>query len=333
MVKLRKDNQKKTLNGFIETFMKYLRNNGPNDPFLQNEWDKFYENIEDILFQLKLKDNLRLHDKKTGGVLRGNISSRKDNQEVWTNHNTFSELSCIEEKLKSEIGYSRALFNNQLIKIRIKGKEEIKNLNLIAYESPLIRKKKEWLNDNISNNFAICDLIGLLNNSLFAIEVKINPEGYSTCLSHALVESFAYGYYLNCHSQDKNLLQLNQEIRLCMEHFRKISNIKLYDSYKVKYIVAAPRSYYYSYFHGEKKNKKWYNLRVNETIKIESILPKGNRSFPKFGGYLLIDKNSEDVVNQSNLDPQNCIPNFNSSLGIGLLYPDISTLINDLSKD
>ena len=329
---MKEQNKKIKLNTLIESFMQYLRKNGINGPFLQNEWNKFQKGIEDIFFQLKRTDNLKLHHKKDGGILRGDIDTRKKEQEVWK-HNVFSELSCLEENLKSEIGYTRALFNNQLIKIEIEGKKETKNLHLIAYEAPLLRKKCGKLNKNISNIFAKCDLIGLNNNSLFAIEVKTNPDNNSTFLPYALVASFAYGYYLNCHVQDDNLLQLNSEIQLCLEQFRRISKIKLYDSYKVKYIVAAPRSYYNSYFHGEKKNKKWYNLRLNETKKIESFLPKRNKSFPKFGGYLLIDKNSEDVVDQSNFDSQNCIPNFNSPLDIGLLYPDISALIKELSKN
>lgn len=302
------------------------------DPLLKENWIIFKENLDSIINELKANYNIRIHDSETGGVLRGHIPTRQQNKELWENQSKFVGLLCRKENLDSEVGYSRALFNNKNIEIEDKTNGYIQHIDLIAYESPLLRKKSDRINKDIDSKFAKCDLIGLYEDLLFAIEVKIEPEEYTTYLPHALVESFAYGYYLNNHVQFNNIPLFNSEIHLCLEQFHPNLIIQTQDSYQVKYIVAAPKNYFMTYFFGQNKSQEWYERRKNETMKIEKLLFNEKSTFPKFGGYLTIDKSHENVMNQFDSNSPNCFPRFDTPLGVASLYPDFFALEKDLSQ-
>jgi len=298
---------------------------------LQKKWKRTLKELDYIYEQLKIYNNLRIHDPETGGVLRGDVSSRKANKELWEEQIKFVSLLCSEENLNTEIGYSRALFNNKYIKIENKKNGDIQRMNLVAYEAPVVRKKSNKLNRDINSRFAQCDLIGQYNNYMIAIEVKIEPEKYGTYLPQALVESFAYGYFLNYHIQSDNTPLFKSEINLCLEQFHPNLNIQTHDSYQIEYIVAAPREYFMVYFTGNNKSQEWYKRRRIETRKIEELIFNKEPSFPKFGGYLVINKSHDDVIDQFNLKSKNCLPMFDTPLTVAALYPDFSALESDLS--
>ena len=204
-------------------------------------------------------------------------------------------------------------------------------MDLIAYEAPLLRKKSDRLNKDIDSKFAKCDLIGLFGNCLCAIEVKTEPEGYSTYLPHAMVESFAYGYFLNKIVQKENIRLFNSEIDLCLKNFHPNLNILTKGFYQVEYIVAAPKGYFTTYFYRKNKSEEWYRRRIRETKKIEELLFNEGSSSPKFGGYLIMENSHNDVIDKFNLKSKICLPNFDSPLSVASLYPDFSTLESGLA--
>jgi hypothetical protein len=304
---------------------------GRGAPLLKESWVTYKRDLDSIINELKENQNIRVHDSETGGVLRGHSSSRKKNKELWDNQNKFVGLLCRVENLNGEVGYSRALFNQKNMAIEDKKSGNIQRMNLLAYEAPLLRKQSDGLNTDIDSKFAKCDLIGLYDNYLYAIEVKIKPEEYSTYLPHAMVESFAYGYYLNKIIEEESIRLFNSEIRLCLKSFHPNSNILAQDSYQVKYIVAAPRGYFARYFYGKNKSQEWYRLRISEVKKIEKLLFNEGSSSPKFSGYLIMENSHNDVIDKFNSKSKICLPNFNSPLSVASLYPDFSTLKSGLA--
>ena len=323
---------KKTLSNNITKFMQNLRKmKERKDPLLKESWVTYKRNLDIIINELKENQNIRVHDSETGGVFRGPLSSRKQNKELWENPNKFVGLLCRVENLNGEVGYSRALFNQKNMDIENKKSGNIQRMNLLAYEAPLLRKQSDRLNIDIDSKFAKCDLIGLYDNYLYAVEVKIEPEEYSTYLPHAMVESFAYGYYLNKIIEEASIRLFNSEIRLCLKSFHPNLNILTQDSYQVEYIVAAPRGYFATYFYGKNKSQEWYRLRISEVMKIEKLFFNEGSSSPKFGGYLIMEKSHNDVIDKLNLKSKICLPNFDSPLSIASLYPDFSTLESGLA--
>ena len=135
-----------------------------------------------------------------------------------------------------------------------------------------------------------------------------------------------YGYFLNKIIEEESINLLNSEVRLCLESFHPNLNILTQDSYQVEYIVAAPRGYFATYFYGKNKSQEWYRLRISEVKKIEKLLFNEGSSSPKFGGYLIMEKSHNDVIDKFNLKSKICLPNFDSPLPVASLYPDFSTL-------
>jgi hypothetical protein len=205
------------------------------------------------------------------------------------------------------------MFNRKFLDLKDSMGGSIGRMLLIAYEAPLLRKITDKLNREIDSKYAKCDLIGLHNNSIAAIEVKVEPELYTTYLPHALVESFAYGYYLNRHLQDNDISLINSEIQLCADQFNFDINKYIGDSYNIEYFVAAPVDYFATYFFGGEKSKKWYEFRIKEVLRIEEIILNSIPAKPKFGGYLTIDQSKMDVGNSLNSKFNNCYPEFTES--------------------
>ena len=308
-------------------FMQELRKNiRKEDAELKGRWETFKKELSYIYDTLLTNGNLRIHDPETGGIFRGHIQSRKKNKEFWNKE--FEGLLCRQENLNGEVGYSRAMFNRKFIDIEDTINDSTDTIIFLAYEAPLLRKISDKYNRKIDSKFAKCDLIGLHNNSIAAIEVKVEPELYTTYLPHALVESFAYGYYLNRHFRDNNTNLINSEIRLCLDQFNFDINMNRTDMYNVEYFVAAPVDYFSTYFHGGGKSQKWYDLRIKEVLRLEDVICNCKSAEPKFGGYLLIDQSKSDVVNGIDSKPNNCYPEFDSSTILVKKYLDIISIKN-----
>ena len=311
--------------------MQELRKNiNTEDPKLKDRWGILKKELSNIYDILSDSDNLRVHDPESGGILRGHIQSRTQNKEIWDKK--FKGLLCSEENLNGEVGYSRAMFNAKFFDIKDSSKNSVERMLIVAYEAPLLRKKSDKSNREINSKFAKCDLIGLTNNNISAIEVKVEPEQYDTYLPHALVESFSYGYYLNRHLEDKDFRLINSEIELCSDQFNFDINQDIGDSYNVEYFVAAPIDYFTTYFIGGGKSKKWYELRVKEALRLEEILLNSAAAKPKFGGYLAINKCKTDVVNNSD-KVKYCYPEFTESTIEVKQYSNLMSLKNAIERD
>lgn len=112
------DQDEKSLGSLCTGFMTKIRKlKGKYDPSIEENLHGYVVSLEQVVHALKKDDNLRIHDAKTGGVLRGDISSRKDKMELWNDEDRFVTLLCDIENLKREVGFSRALFNSRTLKI------------------------------------------------------------------------------------------------------------------------------------------------------------------------------------------------------------------------
>lgn len=315
------------LGEILTHFMQELRKNiRIEDPELKSRWETFKKELGSIYDILLANGNLRIHDPESGGIFRGHIQSRARNKEIWDKK--FKGLLCSRENLNGEVGYSRAMFNRKFLDVKDSRVDSIGRMILVAYEAPLLRKITDKSNREIDSKYAKCDLIGLHNNSIAAIEVKVEPEHYTTYLPHALVESFAYGYYLNRHLQDNDISLINSEIQLCSDQFNFDINKYIGDSYNVEYFVAAPVDYFATYFFGGKKSKKWYELGIKEVLRIEEIILNSIPTKPKFGGYLTINQSKMDVVNSFDSKSNNCYPEFTESTFEVKKYSNIISIKN-----
>jgi hypothetical protein len=320
---------KTKLGEILTHFMQELRKNiRIEDHELKGRWETFKKELGSIYDILLANGNLRVHDPESGGIFRGHIQSRTQNKEIWDKK--FKGLLCRKENLNGEVGYSRAMFNKKFLDVKNSMDDSTERMALIAYEAPLLRKITDKLNREIDSKFAKCDLIGLHNNSIAPIEVKVEPDLYSTYLPHALVESFAYGYYINRHLQDSNIGLINSEIHLCLDQFNFDINMHIGDSYNVEYFVAAPVDYFATYFLGGEKSQKWYELRINEVLRLEDILLNNKSTEPKFGGYLTIDQSKTDIVNGIDSQSNNCYPEFDKSTIAVKKYSDIVSIKNEI---
>jgi hypothetical protein len=316
------------LGKIIERFMQGLRKNiRVEDPEIEKRWSFFKEELGVIYDALKAQNNLRIHDPITGGIFRGNVQSRIQHKEHWDPG--FKGLLCHRKNLNGEVGYSRAIFNKKCFDVIDPMNRPAGRVAMVAYEAPLLRKKTDKLNREIDSKFAKCDLIGLFNNSLAAIEVKVEPEQYATYLPYALVESFAYGYYLNRHLRDGNSGAINSEMRFCLDQFNVGAITENLDELNVEYFVAAPVKYYATYLLGGEKSDKWYTLRIEEIRRIERLIFNHQPSDPQFGGYLAINRSQSDVAGGIDFKSGNCFPNFDQSPITVKQYSNFTAIKNE----
>lgn len=272
---------------------------GEYDSIIEDELIKGKQKIDKIINELKHCDNLLLHHPKRGGLLRGDIRSRKNEREHWDNQNNFIELCCIEEKLKSEEGFHRALFNLKSYNYTNFKTKKIQKLDLLSYQSPLIRKKNK-LNPKIGRLFARCDLVGVGEKYLATIEIKVVPYGENTRLPFALLESLFYGYILQQHAEGQNRLDLQQEANFCKREYGR-EKIKLDKNFDVYHFIGAPQNYFKGYIIDKnEKLTKYFNTKkwLSQAASIENATKKLKDIFPKFGGYFLFYQSEIDVVDK-----------------------------------
>ena len=303
------------INSFIDN---NLKNTGKTHEHVKEQLDDACANINKMLDIIKNDVNLLIHHKKRGGVLRGNIPSRRDTCEksdrlICSKKYIVSHKNQIDKAEKhekafagSEVLFERAIFNQKARDIKITNHDKEKNIKLIAWEAPLLRNDQDLSKKNsrpskVSSRAIRCDLVGINTHkkTLYCIELKTRPDQESTRPAYGLIEAFAYGSFLLSHIQDKSKLQeITDEINLCISDYckhpekLKLGNIK---NYKVEYIVAAPKSYFEYII--KKSRTVTRRSRIKEGVKevkmIEKLLTKSKHL--AFAGYLILNKNPKDV--------------------------------------
>lgn len=233
----------------------------------------FKAEIEERLVTLYSTDDLRIFDGENGGALRGPITSRK-NYEIKENNEV--TLCCDSGNIQSKITepvYSRAIFNSGRLGV----------YQLIAYETPLMRKRTNSINPEISGRQVSCDLLGISKGEICCIEVKINPFDKSCRPTYALLEGLAYCICLNWILKI-NPLDLSREIDLCCKSFGiKASNLPE----KATFAIAAPMDdYFLPYWRMEDNTEEWFQRRKNEIQVIENAIFSEFEQY--FSGYIAI---------------------------------------------
>jgi hypothetical protein len=254
----------------------------------------FKANIEAKLNELNGNDDLRIVDGKKGGVLMGPVQSRKKYE-----YKSGSADFCLlchknylihgnKGKTPSEVPYMRALFNDR----------SLSPYNLIAYETPLMRKKNKHTTKGISGREVSCDLLGINDNELCCIEVKTVPDSTGTIVPYALLEGFAYAvclqWILNNRKQD-----LIDEIKYCND---RINFNQPINPAKVTFAIAGPdKDYFRPYIEkkiaNKKHSKEWFRRRMCETKVLENI-PMINKMF---AGYFVLCSSVGDIKSKKTM--------------------------------
>lgn len=246
--------------------------------------------IEEQLIALYSSEDLRIFDKESGGVLRGPAESRQSYEFSHTNNGVI--LGCDPkniDKNNMEVPYTRALFNSG----------SIGNYQLMSYEAPLMRKRRENTNPDISGRQLSCDLIGINKNEICCIEVKVDPFKDACLPGYALLEGFAYSVCLNWILRI-NPLELSQEIKLCCRHFKANAS---HLPEKATFAVAAPiDEYFLPYWKIEGQSEEWFRRRKQEAEAIENIILSEYREL--FAGYLALAPSTTNIetTNAENTD-------------------------------
>jgi len=273
--------QKSLLVGLIQPILTEIRQKKFNDKTINNFKKDIIRNLE----KLSQTNDLRIFDNKEGGILRGPVKSRKKYEKG-------TELLCDPNfmehgrgKKPSEVPYMKALFNAR----------KIDRFDLIAYETPLMRKKTKKKNKEISGRSVSCDLLGLdrARNELCCIEVKTVPDTNTTFVPYALLEGFAYAVCLNWISEN-NFDELMKEVEFCCNSF----GIKplLEKPSKISFAIAAPYDDYFQPYVNQKFEyftEKWLARRLYEINILENAL-KGT-----FSEYIVLLQGTNKVTRKT----------------------------------
>ena len=294
--------------------------------------------------------DLRIYDEKdAGGALRGPRSSRKQLED--RSSASDCTLYCRRDYLKhshgapSEVPYFRAVFNsgNGVLSFVKDGRRAL--VPLVAYEAPLMRKRTEAKNPVIVGRCVSCDLVAFDPhlNRFYCVEGKVDPLGDCTRLPYALLEAYAYGFCLSYHTVDSaRLADLWKELDLCLRDFQGIQAPTGKSRPDVEYVVAAPRSYFRTYARARhakyrEMSKQVAQRRICEAGEIESRLRE--RAAPRFGGYLALPAECDDVREDERRRPRRdhdgneCIvPQFSKLSAEATLYSDLVSVL-DASED
>ena len=223
--------------------------------------------IDTELEQLKNTNNYRVDSAEnaySGGMLSGPYNRKSQLQDKIAVKNPIIALRNSNKiTINNEVSYFRGIFN--IYNIKLKNTDD--KIHFIAFESPLMRKKKGGSSRKIS-----LDLLGVMNKDIICIEGKVRQSG-STNIQYALLEAFAYFYCIHWVLNDETLKKpLINEITSCVSRNIKSENNETYDN--VKFLVAAPSNYY--------KNITKYDINITRLIE-NSICNKYNNNFM---GYL-----------------------------------------------
>ncbi len=253
-----------------------------NEGKISSLMDSFRQALEDKLNILHSSDDLRVFDNNNGGALRGPKNSRKK-YENFTSQGI--DLLCDAKYMThgkddqpSEVPYMRGLFNARSI-----GSYEI-----IAYETPLMRKKDKKKNPAISGRALACDLLGIdkEKKEICCIEVKTVPDLRQTFVPYALLEGFAYAFCLDWILK-KCPAELANEMKLCCDESGSMFSSPQMVGWNVTFAIAAPyRDYFAPYVQKNSANqsREWFNRRFKEV----AILEQHIKSY--FAGYFVIDQ-------------------------------------------
>jgi hypothetical protein len=261
---------------FLSDLIENLRTNVTKDAV-----EKFRVDIWTRMSDLNNANNLRVFDGKKGGVLRGNAYSRKRNQDPETGN-----VLCSKKRFKGnslEVPYFQAVFNS--LSRRIEFDEQ--SIQLVGYETPLMRKKAEKSNDVSKGRYISCDLLGITDcNQALCIEGKVNPKAQETDIVYGILESYAYGvcveYLISEHSSD-----FTQEVKLCVNDYKCKLKIDDDREFTSAFSLAAPRSYFREYFFCEKHAENQYIGQVSKILEYcaQSNSTKSNST--KWYGFLV----------------------------------------------
>lgn len=269
---------------FLEDLIKSARKSIEHDS--EHSVRHFMQEIINALDRLHEKNNLRVFDGNSGGVVRGPRLSRAKYESPETGN-----LLCQEEhfnKNKLEVPYFRAVFNSSRHVLR--GKLDPKlQIYMIGYESPLMRQKENRKGSRNLSRAVSCDLVGLTSdNRILCIEGKVNPKNSSTDLVYGLLESFAYGLCANYFLSTRYRDHFVKEILACVEEFHPKKEISV-DEEKVSaaFSLAAPQKYFAEYFSPTELSDRKANKRLGEAEKLLEVLQ--SIESPEWAGFLVLD--------------------------------------------
>lgn len=271
---------------------KILPKLGSPTPILADEIRGFKKAITQSLDLLNKENNLRIYEGNKGGVVRGPKASRRQRR----CEDKSGVLLCDKVNFDccSEVSYFRALFNFPDRSFNITSETKV---NLIGYESPVMRKVTDRKNTNIFSRTIACDLVGLTSdNQVLCIEGKVKPHNGATDIVYGLLESFAYSVCIEYFLSDNNHRDLfKKEIQMCLNEFHpkatKLDNSKL----TAAFMLAAPREYFAEYFNpiqtgtvNKHRNlKKKVATKLIEATKLLSAFREING--PLWAGFLIMN--------------------------------------------
>jgi hypothetical protein len=251
---------------------------------VSNEIDKFKDQLGKQLKILEASKDLRVYDKTNGGALRGPIKSRKKYESNGKLLCDIGYMTYGSGGVPSEVPYMRALFNGRIMDA----------YKIIAYETPLMRKKEKNINEDISGREVSCDLMGIKGNELCCIEVKTVPDKPATNLPYALLEGFAYATCLNWLLKNKNYSnEINNEVELCCKTFGLHPPSQSVS--KATFAIAAPKDDYFKPYAIEKMaghSPEWFKRRKNEAGLIQKAILKNYKDL--FAGYIVVSCSVRD---------------------------------------
>jgi hypothetical protein len=264
---------------------------GSPTQILADEIRGFKKTITQSLDLLNNENNLRIYEDNKGGVIRGPKASRRQNRREDNN----GVLLCDKVNFDccSEVSYFRALFNFPGRSFSITPETKV---NLIGFESPVMRKVTDRKNPNIKSRTIACDLVGLTSdNRVLCIEGKVKPHSEATNIVYGLLESFAYSVCIEYFLSDKTRLELfKKEVQMCLNEFHpnaiRLDNSKL----TAAFTLAAPREYFAEYFNPIQTgaNNKHRNLKEQVAIKLveakKLLAALRETNGPSWAGFLIM---------------------------------------------
>ena len=285
-------------NSYLQTLIKAVRSEFKNTtPQLPTAITAFKQAITDKLKVLSAGNNLRIYDGQEGGVVRG---PKRDRQ---TCENAESgNLLCQEKYFTDcilEVPYFRSVFNLPAHTFALNTTPDL-TVRLIGYESPLMRKKTDRMNGEISSRAISCDLVGLTSdNRILCIEGKVKPHNPATDIVYGLLESFAYGVCVEYFLAEENYhASFCKEVGGCLSEFHPNACGFNEDKLTAAFTLAAPREYFAEYFNPTQNQKKTARAHRNLIKKVESQLSEAKQILaafkenegPAWAGFLIMER-------------------------------------------
>lgn len=253
---------------------------------------KFLDDMEAIRSKLQREGNLLIHDPGKGGVLRGNYPTRTYELPKPTDARQIASPRADMGDMPKETAFSRAVFNLPGHVLRVREGDRVRDVRLVAYEAPLLRKAHSDGNDGLSDRAVRCDLVGVVDDEIWAIEVKTHVSD-STDIAYGMLEAYAYGHLLAKHMGSRDFAK---ELDLCRRHFHP-GVPALPDPKRVRCFVGAPRSYINQYLgKGPDMTEEKARRRLVEARVVELLMNHSTRKTPQWGGFIVFDHGPAKLV-------------------------------------